>query len=130
MGALRGIHSFIQKKEQMLATVVRMKGKVEFALQMRSQKRVVQKEALDLASMKPLLKINGGIFEETNGTDGKQQDEGEDEGIEEEEGEIDDELDDEDDQDDKLYQEAYENEEIDEPIEEGGEEFEEGEDEA
>lgn len=101
-----------------------MKGKIEFALEMRSRKRAVQKEALDLAAMKPLLKINGGQIEEPQPETGYELPDDEEEAVEE--GEIDDELDDEDDQDERLYQEAYENEEIDEPLEEGGEEMEDG----
>jgi hypothetical protein len=120
LGALRGIQAFILKKEQMLSTVVRMKGKIAFALQMRSNKREAQKEALDLASMKPLLKINGGQIEEAR-AEPVLGVEAEEEAAEE--AELDDDLDDEDDDDEKLYQEAYENEEIDEPLAEGDEEL-------
>jgi Dip2/Utp12 Family len=118
LGALRGCQAFIRKKETMLPTVMRMKGKIELALTIRRQKRDMHKEALDIEGMKPLVTIRGGEIVQPQ--DGEAEDDNDDLDDELADDGIDDELDDELDDDEKLYQEAYENEELDEDL--GGEE--------
>lgn len=122
LGTLRGCQSFIKKKEEMLPTVMKMKGKLELALAMRQKKRDVERDALDIENMKPLVTIRGGeiVTEKPNNLEEEEESVGAQEMLEEDD--LDDELDDELDEDEKLYQEAYENEELEEGIEEGEEE--------
>lgn len=122
LGTLRGCQGFIRKKEEMLPTVMRMKGKIELALAIRRQKRDSDKDALDIESMKPLVTISGGDRLVDGDGDAERDEEGEEASLEDEG--IDDELDDELDDDERLYQEAYENEELDGGLGEGEEELE------
>ena len=57
---LRHSLAFIRKKEQLLPTVCKIKGKLDLAIQTRRIKREVHKEQIGLESMKPLLVFNGG----------------------------------------------------------------------
>lgn len=60
MNTLRHTLTFIRKKEQLIPTVCKIRGKLDLAIQRRKQQREVHKEQISLEGMKPLLVFNGG----------------------------------------------------------------------